>query len=48
MAFTKCAINPHDLEKNEFAKHLETLCEDSIYYALIENQTATDLATLAC
>ena len=47
MAFTKCGMNPHDFEKTEFAKHLETLCEDSIYYALINNQTATDLAPLA-
>ena len=41
--FAKCGLDIYDFEKNAFASHLETLSEDSIYNALIQNQKAYDL-----
>ena len=45
--FTKCGMNPDDLEKEQFSAHLTSLSEDSIYFALIQNQRANDLALCA-
>ena len=42
--FRKCGMNPDDLEKEQFPAHLTFLSEDSIYFALFQNQHANDLA----
>ena len=41
--FAKCGLDPYDMEKSAFAAHLESLSEESIYNALIQNQEAKAL-----
>ena len=43
-SFTKCGMNPDDLEKEQYLSHLTSFSEDSVYFALIQNQDANDLA----
>ena len=46
--FDSCGVNPHDMEKVQFAHHLQTLSEDSIYDSLIQHQKETNFVALFC
>jgi hypothetical protein len=41
--FRKCGLDMYDDVKAEFAKHLESLSEDSVYNALIQHQRAENI-----
>jgi DDE superfamily endonuclease len=41
--FEKCGLDPYDEEKVLFAKHLESLANESLYNALIQGQSAAEL-----
>ena len=41
--FAQCGLSPFDMDKSQFCAHLESISEDSIYNALIQNQECAEL-----